>query len=234
MDRECTPVSANKAEEEGLSSSQSDQKDSEAKAEHNLNRELEDQSLADDDKVESVCSPHSPNSENVVMDITAKSESPVLSPGSSQSPVLAESTQLSVNELSDTDEQQSLRHKKDTSDNQFECFSSKQMQNKLPKESSVEPELKPCCLDLNPEEQLEKVSNEDSSRAKLASMAENLVEKWERMKEVFRIPKRAPKVSTAILLCVVRTCTDKLCCVCTVSGYVDKVAFARYVHRILS
>lgn len=36
--------------------------------------------------------------------------------------------------------------------------------------------------------------DEEDSRELLASLAEKLVEKWEGLKEVFRIPKRAPKV----------------------------------------
>lgn len=124
----------------------------------------------------------------------AKILGPDSSPGDSQSPV---QNALSADELSDSDPQMILEDKKEPVHllDELNC-SSPEIRTTLSKESPDRSDHKAGCLDIVQEEQLEDGSDDFSCRVKLALMAEKLVEKWEGLKEVFRIPKKAPKVST--------------------------------------
>ncbi len=129
----------------------------------------------------------------------------VSSSDNSQSPIQTETTSISPDDLSDSDSQDTLEDKRN-SNNELVCSSSQNLAP-LSKDCYDKHENSEACLDVAPEEQLEETEDENNSRAKLAIMAKKLVEKWEGLKEVFRIPKRAAasasKVSTTIfqMLC---------------------------------
>ncbi len=149
---------------------------------------------------------HSPDDGQVLSQVQDESRDLTPSPDDKQSAAPTETTLDSVDELSDNDgvggppkfNSELLSTQEKSIQSSEECINEQVVsQTDQFKDLFSENNL----LQVHSRGQTKELECEDEhpvvcgSRDKLVSMAEQLVEKWEGLKEVFRIPKRAQKVS---------------------------------------